>query len=255
MKEKPILCSKPMVLALRNTKPGTWPAEPIDASKPWKYQTRRLMPKKDYEWWASTGFEIGDDGYPVSEDDQGEPVTIQPPFPVGTRLWVKETFKWSREGAYAGYELSIRYAADNQYVDGEIIPANYCPPACNSHTDNWGSGEDNLPPSAQWGFCTTYGTGPSIFMPRWASRIELEVMEARFQRLQDITEEDAKAEGATLWPHDPQQRMTSGELGIEQPYRGGFACLWDDINEDRATWFSNPWVWAYTLKRLESNNG
>ena len=90
---------------------------------------------------------------------------------------------------------------------------------------------------------------PSIFMPRKYSRITLEATEdARLERLQDITEEDAIAEGVEPWPHNPLQPMTSGEMGAESPYRGGYACLWDDINDEVATWKSNPKVVRLAFK-------
>lgn len=82
---------------------------------------------------------------------------------------------------------------------------------------------------------------PSIHMPRWASRITLiATEEAREERLQDITEADAIAEGVDPWEFGPEQTITTGERGADSPYRGGFACLWDDLNDHRATWKSNP---------------
>lgn len=222
VKEKPILFSAPMIRCIQNTKPGVWPAERIDPARPFKCQTRRLFKGKNYDWWQACGGEIGDDGLPIGEDDMGDPVTIPAAYQVGDILWVREGLV--RIGP------TWCYRADDQPV--------------------W-VGIENIAAMAGWVHHKQQDYCPSMFMPRWACRIRLEVMEVRCQRLQDITEEDAKAEGAKPWPHDPQQRMTTGELGIEQPYRGGFACLWDDINEDRATWNSNPWVWAYTFKRLE----
>jgi hypothetical protein len=181
------------------------------------------MSKKDQAWWAATSWETDDDGWPMVMDDAGDMVRMPAPCPVGTRLWV-------REGLIRPDGDPWCYRADNQVV---MV----------SKSDETAM--------LTWAHHKQQEYCPSMFMPRWASRIALEVMEARFQPLQNITEEDAKAEGAQPWPHDPQQRMTSGELGIEQPYRGGFACLWDDINEDRATWLSNPHLWAYSLKRLK----
>jgi len=80
---------------------------------------------------------------------------------------------------------------------------------------------------------------PSIFLPRWASRITLNVTDGRVQRLQDISEQDAIAEGckAVLEPVNKQRGA-----------RGSFHSLWDSINAKRAPWESNPWVVAYTFK-------
>ena len=94
---------------------------------------------------------------------------------------------------------------------------------------------------------------PSIHMRRDFSRLTLDVTEVRVQRLQDITEEDAAAEGVSFdgrwW------------LGAEHPVKGSpkvfsaardaFASLWDSINIDRGSWASNPFVWAVTFKRVE----
>lgn len=101
---------------------------------------------------------------------------------------------------------------------------------------------------------------PSIFMPRWASRITLEVAAVRVERLQAITEEDAKAEGVTPYtpPHgniSPEQRVPGpgfdrARLG-DQPHRLPFADGWDSINGKRAPWSSNPWVWVVSFRRLE----
>lgn len=100
---------------------------------------------------------------------------------------------------------------------------------------------------------------PSIFMPRWASRITLEITEVRVQRLQEIGEDDARAEGVESYtpPHghiSPNQRVPGPgfdccRLG-DQPHRLPFADLWDSINGKRAPWSSNPWVWCLTFRRL-----
>lgn len=87
---------------------------------------------------------------------------------------------------------------------------------------------------------------PSIFMPRWASRITLEVTEVRVQRLQEITEDDARAEGA--WTADCVSAVGAALFGT---HRGGFSELWDRINgRDGRRWTDNPFVWAITFKRL-----
>lgn len=83
---------------------------------------------------------------------------------------------------------------------------------------------------------------PSIFMPRWASRITLEVTGVQVERLNDISEEDARAEGV-----HPNQLTTI------QPYRAAFCGLWDSINEKRGYgWLDNPWVWVVEFKVKET---
>ncbi len=79
-------------------------------------------------------------------------------------------------------------------------------------------------------------------MPRGAARYVIEVTEVRVQRLQDITEEDARSEGcesSTIPDSWPVGRTTAKEV---------FADAWDAINGKRAPWNSNPLVWVYTFK-------
>lgn len=92
---------------------------------------------------------------------------------------------------------------------------------------------------------------PGIHMPRWASRITLEVTEVRAQRLHDISEDDAKAEGAA-WRIAPGGDLAGAfdGLGGEIGYVAHFRDLWGSINGKRAPWSSNPWVWAITFRRL-----
>lgn len=143
---------------------------------------------------------------------------LKPRYQVGDRLWVKESYRPYRD---ENGDDVIAPSATNPAVYRLDYPSN---------RGEWKS---------------------AMFMPKWAARTWLEVTGVRAERLQEITEEGAKAEGVQSWPFDPQQHMTTGELGIEQPYRGGFACLWDDINEEH-TWKSNPWVWVYQFKLLEA---
>lgn len=91
---------------------------------------------------------------------------------------------------------------------------------------------------------------PSIFMPRWASRITLEVTEVRVQRLHDITEEDAKAEGAEGGCENCGETTCHIEcVGHKPNFRDGYAHIWMKINGE-ASWHANPWVWAITFKQL-----
>lgn len=84
---------------------------------------------------------------------------------------------------------------------------------------------------------------PSIHMPRWASRILLEVTDVRVELLQDISEEQAEAEGVDFLRHAPDadETLTAAQL---------FECLWSSINGDES-WNGNPWVWVIEFKRIE----
>lgn len=94
---------------------------------------------------------------------------------------------------------------------------------------------------------------PSIFMRRALSRITLEVVSVRVERVQDVSEEDAEAEGI--------QALPSGGYGTVEPFsadntaRDAFKALWDSINAKREggkfSWASNPWVWVLDFTRLE----
>lgn len=85
----------------------------------------------------------------------------------------------------------------------------------------------------------------SIFMPRWASRITLEITSVRVERLQEISEADAQAEGVKPI-HFPHGGSTL------HPHFHGFKTLWGSINGKRAPWQSNPWVWVVEFKQLGS---
>jgi hypothetical protein len=88
-----------------------------------------------------------------------------------------------------------------------------------------------------------YSWRPSIHMPRRFSRITLEIVSVRVERLNEISDGDAVAEGiSTVGNH---------ETCYEGKYRTRFAAAWDTIHRKRHPWSSNPWVWAITFKRLE----
>lgn len=86
---------------------------------------------------------------------------------------------------------------------------------------------------------------PSIHMPRWASRLTLEITDVRVERLQDISEDDAKSEGATkeIEPHLGQRWRS---------HRAGFEYLWQSINGEES-WSVNPWVWCIIFQPRHMN--
>lgn len=92
----------------------------------------------------------------------------------------------------------------------------------------------------------------SIHMPRWASRITLKLTHVRVERVQDISEDDAKAEG-TAPVLDPLNRPYSQD-GQSVAHRLAFKDLWDSINAKRGYgWEINPWVWALTFEIYRCN--
>ena len=125
----------------------------------------------------------------------------------GDRLWVRET--WA---PHADMPRSAIYRCDRG-----------------------GDYQDNVTPNFRW--------RPSIFMPRWASRILLEITAVRVERLQDISNEDALAEGVDL----------SGGLRMRTMPWALYRELWESINGD-GSWEANPWVWVIEFKVLEGLN-
>lgn len=141
----------------------------------------------------------------------------------GDRLWVREAW-------------CPIYPQDPHYNGGRPIGIDYKA----SHSRE----------SDQWRVMDDLGTRrwkPSIHMPRWASRILLEITGIRVERLQDISETDALAEGSRDWADEqdtPARDIPGGETRLI--YRQ----LWESINGP-GTWDANPWVWVIELRRLQ----
>lgn len=212
--DRPILFSGPMVRAL------------LAGSKT---QTRRIVkpqpivhPAGNWSWEGRNGGFVGaagthlDEGFPASARHW---VRTQP----GDRLWVREAHYLTDDG---DYERAV-FAVDVEVVREHLASIERLKV---SH------------PQADWSRHARLR--PGIHMPRWASRLTLTVTDVRVQRLQDISEEDAQAEGAEI---DQQLR----DAGLTATYRGGFANVWAAIHEphpDNPTaWGNNPWVAAYTF--------
>ncbi|PLK89102.1 hypothetical protein CWN56_22075, partial [Klebsiella pneumoniae] len=90
---------------------------------------------------------------------------------------------------------------------------------------------------------------PSIHMPRWASRILLEITGVRVERLNSISQEDAQAEGLELTGWRPTYSDPDSGGEVMTPY-DNFAQLWESIYGEES-WKANPWVWVIEFKRVE----
>lgn len=92
---------------------------------------------------------------------------------------------------------------------------------------------------------------PSIHMCRWASRITLEITEVRVERLQDISEADAIAEGClpVRIVCDTSAYASAVAAGGALSAKGQYSALWNLIN-GAGSWDANPWVWVLTFKRI-----
>ena len=206
-KERPILMSAPMVRAILA---GT------------KTQTRRVVKLTDAGRVKAPGSTHNwhlDDPDAVLACPYGQP---------GDRLWVRETFKAVASGEVKNGYGEVRYGFAYQ-ADGATRWQEQ-PTIIHDLTGQPATGPLQFKP-VPW--------KSSIHMPRRASRITLEIVSVRVERLNDISEADAHAEGT---PHSMQ--YASGRLASEN-----FAHLWEYINGDDS-WDANPWVWVVEFRRL-----
>jgi hypothetical protein len=205
IKERPILFSGEMVRAILEGR---------------KTQTRRLIKPQPDELELLYGPELyhptkvdrngmeypGDEVFGIYSDDSGWPC---PYGAVGDRLWVRETWQQYIEKADGQrHTISTPCKFLNQLL--------YAATEQGDHPPRW---------------------RPSIHMPRWASRITLEITGVRVERLQKITKADVIAEGI--------QGLEDVHAGWHQPY----ADLWVKINGPDS-WDANPWVWAIEFRRI-----
>lgn len=246
MTDRPIIFSGPMVRAI------------LDGSK---NMTRRILKlptkgqyvRKDMGGWEPTtvgggsAFTIARDGTrtPAPEMvaiwNQTTGYCLATPYQVGDRLWVRENFKIGLSDTHDCYG----YQADMMYGCGKPIPKG----------------------PHRW--------RPSIHMPRNVSRLTLEVVAVKVEHLQDISEEDAIAEGIFYQQPNAEDLVwyknwceengwdSSVPMdgvwtpGIEKIWgptaRFAFRQLWQSLNAKRAPWESNPWVVAVSFKTLHGN--
>ena len=223
MKERPIMFSGPMVRAILEGR---------------KTMTRRVVKPVGNDG----GFVLLDhgNGYWPYRSDDGE--SSMHTVKKGNKLYQNET-PHSCPYGQAGDQLWVREA--------------FSGPHCMDASD----GCKAVPPS-KWGDCSriwywadgnpTEGDWtrprPSIHMPRWTSRILLEVTAVRVERLNDISQRDAIAEGAP--PSHPSIDRVSSEFGYQDFSRSWFGQLWESINGP-GSWAANPWVWAISFRMVQ----
>lgn len=210
VKERPILFSGEMVRAILGGR---------------KTQTRRVLvptqtepkiaPLRVQAWIIDGERQIDDEGRQLWEGHHpdypvGRKLFSCPYGQAGERLWVRET--WAR------WDGGLAYLADSLNEQG---------------TENEDSKRCRLDYSVKW--------KPSIHMPRWASRVTLQITSVRAERVQDISDDDAIEEG-----------VDRTNTSIPTYARQRFQKLWDSINAKRGYgWATNPWVWVISFKGLE----
>lgn len=216
MKQRPIIFNTEMVQAILDGR---------------KTQTRRPMqpqPHKEWhpfsakaEWYTPTvidkkGFyhPAKNEAFGVSDEDQG---FISPFGAVGDQLWVRETWRKFNSSYECGCSESPCSCPSNGTV---LFKA--------SHDDG----------ESKW--------KPSIHMPRSAARIILEVTDVRVERVRDISERDAWAEGFDGYDDD----VTGGKNGYTE-----FCEAWESIYGQQSIEQSNPWVWVIEFKVVSTTGG
>lgn len=218
-----------------------------------KTQTRRPIK------WKQTRFtEIGEreDGskWPWSEDAEHACDFWHPcPFgAVGDRIWVRET--WATLGNEDGCCIDWE---GNLCKGDERSAARIYRASCEQRPGDYGLW--SIPDDAYWKPHTKEhkfegAWRPSIHMPRWASRILLEITDVRVERLNAISEEDAEAEGidmeALYDSQDCYDCIADHNMTGRPTVTGAFKYLWESIYGEES-WKANPWVWVIEFKRVE----
>ncbi len=216
-----------------------------------KTQTRRVVKLRDpSQTYSDFGDGILDgtphqdsnaEGWPCFANEAGQWRRDRCPFgAVGDRLWVREGY--SNIACNKGFAC-VGYAADGtvwhllaeEEGEGDII---------------------GISEECECGQSFLYSYKSPLFMRRSRSRITLEIVSVAVQRLQEITEEDAKAEGVRGY----EMRTSGGNyllygMTSSQPEHGrtakvGYEIAWDEINGKKHPWESNPFVWCISFRRI-----
>ncbi|MGN8104685.1 hypothetical protein [Pseudomonas sp. 22072] len=220
IKERPILFSAPMVRAI------------LEGRKTVTRRALNAQALKNIGYGVQLGecHELPSEG-PLHPNSIGYYNDFCPFGQPGDRLWVRETWYCDHFEVQNGPYLqpSDMHDLDQSRENGKLVYA-----------------ADDLAPYEQeqptW--------KPSIHMPRWASRILLKITGVRVERLQDITEEQAKAEGVRLYTDHAELGDWWHVEGIDTysaDPRKSFKLLWSSVGGD---WGANPWVWVVSFRRV-----
>ena len=226
IKERPILFSALMVRAILDVR-KTQTRRVMKFQPPSSdYQLSRLMDTTDRTLRKHIGklHWVKMDGLNIV--DETPDYFLCPYGEIGDRLWIKET--------YCKHGALISYKADDDWI------AEYRK-----------SSDFNVIDNPKW--------EPSIYMPRIASRITLEITDIRVERLQDISEDDAIKEGISKVPFRPDDGFPlcdgfmvgkdDGVSGLLASPITAYKKLWESIN-GKGSWDLNPWVWVIQFKRI-----
>lgn len=228
MTERPILFSAPMVRALLDGR---------------KTQTRRIVKRQfpgdaepeQMSRVSAEGFQIdGHSGQWWDAVTGSAEAAIRCPYGVpGDTLWVRESWALHERFADVGRVVYAATASRSWTEAHRDFPIDVV-------------GDRKARPFQE-------GFKPSILMPRWASRLTLEITDVRVERLQDISDEDAIAEGITVSPDDPTLWLQYGGKSWDDQgvwltdLRRSYCSLWSQIN-GADSWAANPWVWAVSFR-------
>jgi hypothetical protein len=232
MKEHPILFSGEMVKAILEGR---------------KSQTRRVIKPQPFDQ-ADGSWHImlnPRSGY-NSERTLRNMLPYRCPYgQPGDRLWVREKFQITIPSGSVGDEW---IGDETSEVDGPLPKVK---PESLGYWLQIVYAADEPDQCSWW--------RPSIFMPRWASRITLEIVKIRVERLQDISRDDAMFEGVEVVnPYAIESALPPGMPAAFKDYRDAsnfftadpirsYRSLWENINS-KETWTSNPWVWVIGFK-------
>lgn len=231
MKERGMIFNGEMVRALLSgRKTQTRRSMKVQPSEGFTPMNMALEP--DYKArWYTPGI-VDKEGYlqPASKEVFGvanENEGYSCPFgAVGDRIWVREAF---RVHSRATDVATLVYKA--------------------SERNSWTEQTHRVPVAVCNKPATPEKWTPSLHMPRWASRILLEITDVRVERLNSISQEDAQAEGLELTGWRPAYSDPDSGGEVITPY-DNFAELWSSIYGDES-WQANPWVWVIEFKRVE----